>query len=33
SIFHFGTYSIGQTKAYLASRGVAVRIGSREAAV
>ncbi|RPI62663.1 MAG: imidazole glycerol phosphate synthase subunit HisF [Planctomycetaceae bacterium] len=26
SIFHFGTYSVGQTKQYLAERGVAVRI-------
>jgi imidazole glycerol-phosphate synthase subunit HisF len=26
SIFHFGTYSIGQAKAYLRSRGVEVRV-------
>jgi imidazole glycerol-phosphate synthase subunit HisF len=26
SIFHFGTYSIGQAKRYLASRGMAVRL-------
>ena len=26
SIFHFGTYSIVQTKGYLADRGVAVRL-------
>ena len=25
SIFHFGTYSVGQTKRYLADRGVPVR--------
>jgi len=25
SIFHFGTYSIAETKAYLASRGIPVR--------
>jgi len=28
SIFHFGTYSIAQTKEYLAERGVAVRLVS-----
>ena len=27
SIFHFGTYSIGEAKAYLRSRGVEVRVG------
>jgi cyclase len=26
SIFHFGTYSIGETKTYLASRGIAMRM-------
>ncbi len=26
SIFHFGTYSIGETKEYLASRGIPVRL-------
>jgi cyclase len=26
SIFHFGTYSIAETKRYLADRGVAVRL-------
>ena len=26
SIFHFGTYSIGEAKAYLRSRGVEVRL-------
>jgi cyclase len=27
SIFHLGTYTIGQTKEYLAERGVTVRMG------
>lgn len=31
SIFHFGTYSIEQTKRYLADRGVPVRLGRTEA--
>jgi len=26
SIFHFGTYTIGEAKAYMAERGVEVRI-------
>jgi len=26
SIFHFGTYTVGQVKGYLAERGVAVRV-------
>ena len=26
SIFHFGTYTIAQTKEYLKSRGISVRI-------
>nr|MBC8374002.1 imidazole glycerol phosphate synthase subunit HisF [Planctomycetota bacterium] len=26
SIFHFGTYSVGRTKQYLADRGVPVRL-------
>ena len=26
SIFHYGTYSIGETKAYLAKRGIPIRI-------
>jgi cyclase len=29
SIFHFGTYTVGQTKQYLAQRNVPVRIDSR----
>ena len=32
SIFHFGTYSIGETKQYLADRGVPVRIARLAAA-
>jgi cyclase len=32
SIFHFGTYSIAQTKQYLAERGVPVRLGGVAAA-
>ena len=32
SIFHFGTYTIAETKAYLAARGVPVRLGDRRRA-
>jgi cyclase len=28
SIFHFGTHSIGEAKAYMAARGVPVRLAS-----
>jgi cyclase len=31
SIFHFGTYTIGQTKQYLAQRGVPVRLAEEDA--
>jgi cyclase len=31
SIFHFGTYTVGQTKQYLAQRNVPVRIDGRQA--
>jgi cyclase len=32
SIFHFGTYSIGQAKSYMASAGLAMRLDGRTAA-